>query len=298
MDYIEYLDRETGSLCRETVPGEQWLKWLYHHPMGRIALHGLVKRKLISACYGRLMDRPESCKKIAAFVEDLQINMDEAARPVEDYNSFNDFFSRKLKPETRPVDGAAETVVSPADGKVIAFENIYNLGSFFVKGQSFSLKEFLQNGHLVDKYEEGTLLIFRLAPVDYHRFHFPASGQISASTQINGSYFSVSPYAVKDMLSVYWENKREYSVLKTEQAGDILLCEVGATMVGSIIQNYAPDSKVEKGQEKGYFKFGGSTVIMLLEKDKVRIDSDILRNSERGFETSIKMGQHIATAII
>lgn len=298
MDYIEYVDRETGSLCRETVPGEQWLKWLYHHPMGRIALHSVIKKKLISALYGRFMDRPESCKKIAGFVENLQINMDEATRPVGEYTSFNDFFIRELKADARPVDNAADAVVSPADGKVLAFENMYNMNPFFVKGQSFSLENFLQNGHLVDKYEDGTLLIFRLAPVDYHRFHFPASGLISASTQINGSYFSVSPYAVKDMLSVYWENKREYSVLKTENAGDILLCEVGATMVGSIIQNYAPDSKVEKGQEKGWFKFGGSTVVMLLEKGKVNIDSDILRNSDKGLETSIKMGQHIATAKI
>ncbi|WP_320007973.1 phosphatidylserine decarboxylase [Maridesulfovibrio sp.] len=296
MDYIEYVDRETGSLCREKVPGERWLKWLYHHPMGKMALHGLVKRKLVSAYYGYLMDRPESCKKIAGFVKDLQINMDEVTRPIENYKSFNDFFIRELKSDARPVDKAEDAIVSPADGKVLAFENIRNTGSFFVKGQSFSLEKFLQNGHLVDKYKDGSLLIFRLAPVDYHRFHFPASGLISASNQINGSYFSVSPYAVKGMLSVYWENKREYSILKTEQAGDILLCEVGATMVGSIIQNYAPDSKVNKGQEKGWFKFGGSTVIMLLEKDKAGIDSDILKNSGKGLETSIKMGQHIATA--
>ncbi|NDV28102.1 phosphatidylserine decarboxylase [Desulfovibrio sp. JC010] len=298
MDYIEYIDRKTGNLLRETVPGEQWLKWLYHNPLGKLALHSVVKKKLISEWYGRKMDSPESCAKITGFVKDLGIDMSEAIRPMEDYASFNDFFIRELKAEARPIDNTPGSVVSPADGKVLAFKNMERLDSFFVKGQSFSLDDFLQNRHLSEKYNGGSLLIFRLAPVDYHRFHFPADGQISASTQINGEYYSVSPYAVRNMLRVYWENKREYSTLKTDTAGDILLCEVGATMVGSIIQSYTPDSMIHKGQEKGLFKFGGSTVIMLLEKGKTKIDEDILQNTANGFETSIKMGQPIAASCI
>ncbi|WP_415712807.1 phosphatidylserine decarboxylase [Maridesulfovibrio sp.] len=296
MDYIEYIDRDSGERRKEIVPGEGWLKWLYHNPLGKLVLHGVVKRKIISQWYGNKMDAPSSKGKIPGFVKDLNINMNEATRPIDDYTSFNDFFIRELKPEARPVAPEPKAIVSPADGKILAFEGISGLDSFFVKGQQFSLDSFLQNCMLSKKYEYGTLLIIRLAPADYHRFHFPADGNITASTLINGDFFSVSPYAVRERLSVYWENKREYSLLKTPVAGDILLCEVGATMVGSIEQSYSPDCDVKKGQEKGWFKFGGSTVIMLLEKGMASIDPDILQNTENGFETSIKVGRRIAEA--
>jgi phosphatidylserine decarboxylase len=294
MKSIEYIDRKTGGMRRETVPGEQWLRWLYHNPLGKLALDALVKRKCLSAWYGRKMDSPASTEKIPAFVQDLQIDMSEATRPMENYESFNDFFIRELKPEARPIDADPNTLASPADGKVLAFENIQQMDSFFVKGQSFALDQFLGSNQLAEQYAGGALLIFRLAPVDYHRFHFPANGTISRTTAIDGAYYSVSPYAVKNRLSVYWENKREHSTLHTDLAGDILLCEVGATMVGSIIQTYAPDSNVQKGQEKGMFKFGGSTVVMLLEKGKAYIDADILTNTRNGYETSIRMGERIA----
>lgn len=298
MKCIRYVDRQSRSLKREIVPGEKWLQWLYHNPLGKLALDGVVKRKLVSAWYGRMMDKPESCSKIPGFVDDLHIDMDEAVRPIEDFTSFNDFFIRELKDGARPVDMAPDAVVSPADGKVLAFEGIEGLDSFFVKGQSFSLKDFLQDQKLSDQFEGGTLLIIRLAPVDYHRFHFPADGKISQTKAIDGAYYSVSPYAVKNMLRVYWENKREYSVLKSRNAGDILLCEVGATMVGSIVQSYTPETEVAKGQEKGWFTFGGSTVVALLEKGKATVDSDILENTRKGFETSVKMGERFATGLV
>lgn len=250
MNSIRYIDRATGSLKRETVPGERWLQWLYHTPLGALALDAVVKRKFLSKWYGRKMDSPASRDRIPAFVESLGIDMDEAARPMEDFATFNDFFIRELKPDARPVNTAQDAVVSPADGKALAFEGLEGLESFFVKGQRFSLKQFLQDDALCEQYRGGTLCIIRLAPVDYHRFHFPADGHISRSTPIDGALSSVSPYAVRERLRIYWENKREYSVLTTGRAGDILLCEVGATMVGSIVQSYAPGTAVRKGQER------------------------------------------------
>lgn len=296
MNSIRYIDRATGSLKRETVPGERWLQWLYHSPLGELALNAVVKRKLLSQWYGRKMDSPASKERIPAFVESLGIDMDEAARPMEDYATFNDFFIRGLKHDARPIDTAQDAVVSPADGKVLAFEGFEGLESFFVKGQQFSLRRFLQDDALCERYRGGTLCIIRLAPVDYHRFHFPADGYISRSTPIDGTLYSVSPYAVRERLRIYWENKREYSVLTTKQAGDILLCEVGATMVGSIVQSYTPEADVRKGQEKGWFVFGGSTVVALFEPGKVRMDADILANTAKGLETSVRMGEKIATA--
>lgn len=294
METIRYIDRHTRSLCQETVPGEQWLKWLYHNPIGKLALHALVKRKALTAWYGKQMDTPKSCAKIRDFVDSLHIDMAESTRPIEDFTSFNDFFIRELKPGTRPIAPESNALASPADGKVLAFEGITGLDTFFVKGQQFSLSRFLQTPALSDTFAGGTLLIFRLAPVDYHRFHFPAAGRISATTRIDGSYYSVSPYAVKNRLQIYWENKREFSVLQTDIADDVLLCEVGATMVGGIQQTYTPESSVNKGDQKGWFTFGGSTVVMLLQQGAATIDADILANTQKGFETSVKVGEQIA----
>lgn len=295
MKNIQYIDRKTGAVKQETVPGEKWLQWLYHNPFGKLALHAVVKRKFLSQWYGRKMDGEASASKISDFADSLNIDMNEAVIPAGGFATFNEFFIRKLKPATRPINIEQDVIVSPADGKVMAFAGFDGLDTFFAKGQEFSLSDFLRDKSLSDKYSGGALLIIRLAPADYHRFHFPADGRISRTTLINGSYYSVSPYAVKDRLKIYWENKRQYSLLYTAAgAGDILICEVGATMVGSIVQSYEPDTDVRKGQEKGFFKFGGSTIIMLLEKGKAVIDEDILKNTRNGFETSIKMGDGLA----
>ncbi|PIE32714.1 phosphatidylserine decarboxylase [candidate division KSB3 bacterium] len=296
MKNIRYIHRATGEIHQEIVPGEKWLQWLYHNPFGRLALQAVVKRKFLSRWYGKKMDAPASRAKIVDFITSLQIEMDEALRPVDEFQTFNEFFIRQLEPDARPIDMNPDVIVSPADGKVLAFDDMRRLDTFFAKGQEFSLNEFLAEDRLKNKYIGGNLLIIRLAPADYHRFHFPMDGQISRSTPVNGDYYSVSPYAVKKHIRIYWENKREYSILSTVNAGDIFLCEVGATMVGSIVQSYIPETVVKKGQEKGWFKFGGSTIIVLLEKDRVQIDRDILDNTNNGYETSIKMGEHLATA--
>lgn len=294
MKCIQYIERASGQIQEEIVPGERWLQWLYYNPLGKVTLQFLVKQKFLSKWYGLMMDRPGSRDKISPFIKELKIDMSEASLTVDDYKSFNDFFIRSLHPQARPVDRKDNIIVSPADGKVLAFENIQQTDSFFAKGQKFNLLKFLKNSELNKKYQEGSLLVIRLAPVDYHRFHFPADGLISKSTPIQGKYYSVSPYAVKKRLKIFWENRREFSELKTETAGDILLCEVGATMVGSIIQSYSPETRVVKGAEKGWFKFGGSTVVLIFEKQRALVDRDIVENTQRGFETSIKMGERLA----
>jgi len=297
MKSVYYIDRKTGKIKQEIVPGEKWLRWMYHNHFGKLALQSVVKRKFLSQWYGRKMDTPASKSKIKKFVTSLKIDINETICPLDDFTTFNEFFIRKLKSEVRPINKNSNVIVSPADGKTMAFDEFGNLDTFFAKGQKFSLQELLQDQSLSDKYLKGTLLIVRLAPSDYHRFHFPADGQISQSTCIKGSYYSVSPYAVKNRMKIYWENKREYSVLSTVNAGDILMCEVGATMVGSIVQSYTPETDIIKGQEKGLFKFGGSTIIVLFEKGKVQIDPDIIDNIKNGYETSIKMGEQVATIL-
>lgn len=290
---IEYINRDTDKLETEKVPGEKFLKFLYYNPFGKLSLEAIVKRKFLSKWYGKKMDSPKSCEMIENFARENGINLEEAQKKLSEYTSFNDFFIRKLKAGARKIDFEENTLVSPADGKIMVIENIHDSSKFFLKGEEFTLAEFFKNEELAEKYKGGIMVIVRLAPVDYHRFHFPADGKISESKKIEGYYYSVSPHAIRKNFRIFCENKREYSILSTEKYGDICIAEIGATMVGGIEQTYKPNTFVEKGEEKGYFYFGGSTVIMFLEKDRVEIDRDILENSINGLETKVFMGEGI-----
>ena len=286
---IRYVERESGQIRTEKVAGEKWLIWLYYNPIGEATLWALAKRKFISAIYGNRMDRTSSAKKILPFIQDYDIDMGVAQE--QEFKSFNDFFTRKLKEGARSIDTSSTIVVSPADGKILAYADISN-SDFIVKGKRFDVSSFLNNPDLARKYDDGALLIIRLAPVDYHRFHFPISGQIALSKKIEGDYYSVNPYALRKKVEIFFLNKREYTIISNPLFGDVIMAEVGATMVGSIEQTFK-GSFVDKGEEKGFFKFGGSTVVLLFEKSKISIDEDLLMNTAKGYETTVKMGEGI-----
>jgi phosphatidylserine decarboxylase len=288
-DPIQYYERESGQLKTEKVAGEKWLVWLYYNPIGEATLWALAKRKLVSSIYGNRMDRTSSAKKIQPFIADFDIDMSVAQK--QEFNNFNDFFTRKLKVNARPVDTSSSIVVSPADGKILAYADISN-SDFIIKGYRFNVSSFLDNPDLAQKYFDGALLIIRLAPMDYHRFHFPVSGNSSPNKKIDGDYYSVNPFALRKKAEIFCLNKREYSILSNPLFGDVVMAEVGATMVGSIVQTFK-GSSVNKGEEKGYFKFGGSTVVLLFEKSKIHIDEDLLVNTAKGYETTVKMGERI-----
>lgn len=294
---IEYIERKTGEIKVEKVPGEKYLKFLYYNPLGELPLNLVVKKKFLTEYYGKKMDKPESVKKIPSFIEQADINIAEAKKRVEEFKSFNDFFYRELKEGARTVDYRENVLASPADGKILAFENLDREKEFYIKGDKFTLEEFFADKKLANKYKNGVFMIIRLAPIDYHRFHFPADGEISESKLINGVYYSVSTYAIKKNFRILCENKREYSILKTEKFGDIAMFEVGATMVGGIKQSYKSNSYVKKGEEKGYFYFGGSTCVLVFEMGKVKIDEDLLENTKKGIETKVYMGEKIGISL-
>ena len=286
---IQYYERESGQLKTEKVAGEKWLVWLYNNPVGEATMWALAKRKLVSSIYGTMMDHTSSAKKIHPFIEDFNIDMSIAKE--QEFSNFNDFFTRKLKDDARPIDTSTTIVVSPADGKILAYANISNT-DFFIKGYRFDVTSFIDNPELAQKYQDGALLIIRLAPMDYHRFHFPVTGNLSPNKKIDGDYYSVNPFALRKKAEIFCLNKREYTILSNPLIGDVVMAEVGATMVGSIVQTFN-GSTVNKGEEKGYFKFGGSTVVLLFEKSKIHIDEDILINTAKGYETTVKMGERI-----
>ncbi|OQX77224.1 MAG: phosphatidylserine decarboxylase [Bacteroidetes bacterium 4484_276] len=289
---IQYVDRESGLVKTEKVAGEKWLVWLYNNPIGEATLWGLAKRKVVSSIYGNMMDRPASAEKIGPFVEEFDIDLSIAQK--KQFNSFNDFFTRKLKKSARPVDTSSNIVVSPADGKILAYTNITNT-DFIIKGYRFDVYSFLADSALARKYLDGSLIIVRLAPNDYHRFHFPVGGNISPITPIDGGYYSVNPIALRKKAEIFCLNKREFVIISNPLFGNVVMAEVGATMVGSIVQTYKSDFVI-KGQEKGYFKFGGSTVVLLFEKNKIHIDGDLLINTSKGLETAVEVGERIGVS--
>ncbi|MCF8362493.1 MAG: phosphatidylserine decarboxylase [Prolixibacteraceae bacterium] len=286
---IQYYERESGQLQTEKVAGENWLIWLYYNPIGEATLWTFAKRKVVSTIYGKIMDCSCSARKIPDFIEDFDIDMSIVQN--QEFNNFNDFFTRELKDGARPIDTSDSNVVSPADGKILAYDNISN-SDFIIKGFRFDVASFLDNPELAKNYHDGDLLIIRLAPPDYHRFHFPVSGKVLLSKKIDGDYYSVNPLALREKAEIFFLNKREYSILSNPLFGNVIMAEVGATMVGSIVQTYE-GNLVKKGEEKGYFKFGGSTVVLLFEDDKINIDQDLLKNTAKGYETTIEMGESI-----
>ncbi len=288
---IRYVDRTTSQIKTEKVVSETALYWLYSNPLGELTLQALVKRKFVSDGYGWLMHTHWSVRKIEPFIKTYQIDTSQFQN--SDYQSFNDFFIRKLKPGTRKIDTNSNVVISPADGKVFAFQDISGQ-SFIVKGYRFNLKSFLQNDSLAHVYNNGSLLLFRLCPTDYHRFHFPVSGKLSKVIKIQGDYYSVSPIALRKRIKIFCENKREYQTVDSRLFSNVIMAEIGATMVGSIVQT-SQGKVAEKGAESGYFQFGGSSIILLFQPGKIRIDPDLIKNTRNHLETAIKMGEHVAT---
>lgn len=295
---IYFKDRKTGKKKEEKVMGHKFLEWIYYTKSGSLALESLLKRKLFSSFYGKLQDTKFSSRKIKSFVTNQEIDMSEALNEdITSYNTFNDFFIRELKVASRPIVTDPEVLVAPADGRVFAWQNIDTAKLLQVKGSFYSLADLFQNKNLASEYEQGTCLIIRLCPSDYHRFHFPDSGIPSLSTRVEGHYYSVNPLALRKIAKLYCENKREYTLFQSDNFGQMVIMEVGATCVGSIVQTYLPNQHVPKGSEKGYFKFGGSTLIVFLKKDIVKIDDDILDNTEQGIETMVYMGERLGQGI-
>ncbi|MFM2220278.1 MAG: hypothetical protein RLZZ553_26 [Verrucomicrobiota bacterium] len=297
MSAIEFYNGLTGKIETEQVYGESFLRFAYGNPLGKLALHLFIKRPFFSQWYGWRMNQETSRQKIAPFLQQYSLDPSEFQDDVESYRSFNEFFYRKLKPEARPIDADPLTIVFPADGRHLAFANAEAISSVFVKGQSFDLTELLGSAELASRYEKGALLLSRLCPVDYHRFHFPLAGIPQRAHVINGPLFSVSPIALRQNLSYFWQNKRSITPMATENCGTVLMLEIGATCVGSIHQTYEKGQAIKKGAEKGYFAFGGSSTILLFEPGRIEIDAELLQRSRNCTETYARMGTAFARVV-
>lgn len=292
---VKFYNRKTKSCELEQVAGESYINWMYSSPLGMKLLELVFKKKIMSRLCGYYCDRSNSKSRISKFVNDFKIDMDYYETPEKGFNNFNEFFCRKLKKDTVRIPSEQNSFISPCDGKILAYEGIDINKLIQIKGITYSLAELLEHNSIDSDYAGGSCLIFRLCPSDYHRFHFVDHGTCSPTTYIKGFYYSVNPTSIKRITKIFCSNKREWSILNSENFGEILYVEVGATFVGSIIQTYNADHKIRKGDEKGYFKFGGSTVILFLKKDVVKIDKDIIEHTSKGMECSVRMGEIIGS---
>lgn len=290
---IRLYDRKTGKYEIELVAGEPYLNWLYSSALGRGFLEVFIKRKIASRLYGSYCDLALSKGKIQKFIRELNIDMSDFEVPREGFRNFNEFFFRKFKKDRIFLEQGESVFMSPCEAKLLAYENIDVHKLVQVKGLTYPLTELIGSDSLSAGYGGGSCLIFRLNPANYHRFHFVDQGTCTPATRVKGRYYSVNPIALQRMEKVFCANKREWSILDSENFGEILYVEVGATFVGSIVQTYQPNEKVRRGEEKGYFKFGGSTLILFLKKGMVKIDEDILEQSAQGIECNVKLGERV-----
>ena len=283
--------RTRDGLLIEGADGQdRLLAALYGSAPGRMLLKPLTAPWL-SKLAGSFLSTGASKVFIKPFIKSNHIDMSQF-EPVE-YESYNDFFSRRIRPEARPIDMDPRHLISPADSKLTALP-ITETGRFTLKHTEYTVGSLLKDPTLAAEYVGGLCLIFRLTVDDYHRYCYAFSGEKGENIRIPGKLHTVNPIA-NDFFPIYKENAREYTILHTRAFGDVIAMEVGALLVGKIV-NHHGQAPIRRGQEKGYFQFGGSTVVLLLKKDTALLDEDILENSWNGIETVVKFGERIGIA--
>ncbi len=298
---IYYIDRVSRQRCVETVFGERFIRLLYGKGVASqwlgVPLRHLASRSpLFSMLMGWYQGLEMTRRNIRPFIKTHGIDPGEFLKEVDQFTSFADFFCRKLKPEARPITPDSDVAVIPTDGRFYFFEDVSRIGPFDIKGHSFDIVKLLQDEGLAKRYEQASMVLGRLCPSDYHRFHFAAEGVPSASKLIDGYLYSVNPLAVRQNVCTFWENKRTISVLKSPQFGEVLTIEIGATSVGSINQTYEADRFQAKGAEKGYFAFGGSAIALLFPKGRIAFDADLLAATKQNIEMRCLLGQSMGRA--
>lgn len=284
---ITVYNRSTKKYEEEIESGSSFLKFLYHNVLGRVLLKIIINPS-ISKIGGIYHDSRFSKLKIKKFIQKNHIDMNEFEE--KDYHNFNDFFVRKIKNSKRPMPNSKTDFISPADSKLLVYKITKDL-KLTIKDSIYTLNELLNQEEDLKDYKNGLCLVFRLAVDDYHHYCYPDSGTLVKKNFIKGKLHTVR--SVSSCYPIYKVNQREYSILKTDNFDEIIYIEVGAIMVGKIVN--LDKNKFKKGEEKGYFKLGGSTIVILLKENTIEIDKDILENSKKDIEVKVKYREKIGT---
>ena len=297
---ILFWKREQNREEVEQVYGDRWVRWLYQHPIGSRLESLVLARPAFSKIYGAYQDTRLSARKVPGFIQNFKIPMEEYEdRP---FTSFNDFFIRQFRPGVRRMETAPGKMPAPAEARYLGFSEVRPDQVVPVKGEWLSARALL-NGSAKSKLQEaqkqlegGPLMIARLCPVDYHRFHFPDDGRIVAHERVQGRLSSVNPVALAARGEIFATNERQVTLIETKNFGLVAYIEVGALCVGKIVQTHALEGTCRRGEEKGYFLFGASTVILMGCPGKWKPSEDILKNSANRRETFVKLGDQVAIA--
>ena len=277
MDYIDLQGKKVSNITNQ----DKLLSFLYTNIFGRMLLKPLIQPQ-VSKLAGRYLSSAHSKWLISKFIERNEINMDIYEEC--DYSSFNDFFTRKIKPDSRPVPEDLDVLISPCDCLATVYP-IQENTTFSIKNTEYTLRSLLRSPRLAKRFRGGYAYILRLTVEDYHRYLYSVSGKQSKNYHIDGTFHTVNPIA-NDYLPIYKENTREYTVIRSKEFGDVLQMEVGALLVGKI-SNHKQSTVVTRGEEKGFFEYGGSTIVVLTQKGRVTPRSDLLTNSKNGYETKV-----------
>lgn len=292
---IVYRDRRSGLDVHEQVFGDAMVRFFYRNPTGAWIGHHLMSRRWLSQLVGWFQSSPLSRFKISSFIRDYEIPMEEFEPGP--FPSFNDFFTRRFKPGMRSFVISPTELAAPAEGRYLAYRSVDPEQTFPVKGQFLSSPALLGSaGEHAKTFAGGPLIIARLCPVDYHRFHFPDDGEVASAWEVPGRLHSVNPFALTVRPDVFATNFRVVSILSTRHFGRLAYIEVGAMCVGRIIQSYDTRRPFSRGEEKGMFLFGGSTIVLLGEAGAWRPDQDLLDLTAARRETLVRLGERIGTS--
>ncbi|MBT3983698.1 MAG: phosphatidylserine decarboxylase [Bacteriovoracaceae bacterium] len=300
MEPIKFFNRYTQKVEEEKVYGSELIHWLYNSNTGSF-LSDIICRYPISQAYGFLQSTRGSSKKVDRFVQEFNINIDEylpsnAAVSGKPYGSFNEFFIRRFKEGKRSFPEDPTKMGAFSEARYLGWEKITDDLEFPLKGHTMTAEAVLAREGVSKPFIGGPMMIARLCPVDYHRYHYPDSGTTGEEYRVSGRLHSVNPIALKYKGDTFATNERAVSILNTENFGKIAYVEVGATLVGKIVQSHPVSKPFNRGDEKGYFLFGGSTVVIFGEPGKWKPSEDILSNTKDRVETYIKLGDTVASA--
>lgn len=274
-----------GQIEEERICPEKLMRLIYENPVGGASLLWLVKRKAVSRLYGLYCQTRMSARSIPRFIKKYGVDMTGCDGT---YRNFSQFFSREKKGIAFPEN--SDVLGSPCEGLVSVFENIEPAELIAVKGAHFSLHDLFFDKELAGEYAGGHMVSIRLTPANYHRMHFFDDGVVGLTRMLKGDLFSVSPLALKKIARLYCRNKRALIRLETENFGDAVLVEVGATFVGSIVHCFQDGQRVRRGDLASYFKPGGSLVLMFLKKGRFSPDAGLVSRTKEGIETKVSIG--------
>ena len=284
---VTYITRD-GMKIDGTTGQDHLLEVIYGHALTRMLLRPFLSPAVSDIC-GKFLSTRLSRRIVPSFVKKNHIDLGIYER--QEFDSYNAFFTRKIKAEQRPINDQKNVLISPSDGKVTAYP-ITQKGRFWIKHTQYTAAQLLKDERLAERYMGGWIYVIRLTVDDYHRYCYVADGRKSRQRKIRGVLHTVNPVA-NDYYPIYKMNSREYCLLKTKELGTILLMEVGALMVGKISNHEEDSAQVKRGDEKGMFEFGGSTIVVMTEPGMAEPDKDIIQNTKAQAETLVKMGEPI-----